>query len=113
MNFAGATGFLIKHGERACTPQGVEKLLFDVLIYTGSGQRIPWHCEVDQKELLDKYQPLLTPGRSIILQAELDGREFRERGVHKGWVRFLRVTKAEFPDRSKQEEVKETAEATG
>lgn len=97
MTTATATGYLSRPAEKAYTPTGRAKLIFDLII-----AEVPWRCEIEDPALIEKAEPLLTAGRAVIVQGELAGRPFVERGVTKGFTRYLRINQAEFvrPDRS-------------
>lgn len=97
MTTATATGYLTRGAERAYTPTGQAKLIFDLVI-----SEVPWRCEIEDPVLMERAEPLLTAGRGLIIQGELAGRPYIERGVTKGFTRYLRIHQAEFvrPDRS-------------
>ena len=100
MNCVVVTGYVLKDAWRASTATGMTKLLFDMMVDTEREGEVPWRCEVEDMTSLLRYEPMLTAGRAIIIDGQLDGRPFNERGIHKGYTRFLRVRRAEFPTRS-------------
>ena len=97
MTTATATGYLTRGAERAYTPNGRAKLVFDLMI-----SEVPWRCEIDDPALIERAEPPLTAGRALIIHRELADRPYVERGVTKGFTRYLRIHQAEFvrPDRS-------------
>lgn len=105
MNIALQTGW-IHSGDVAWVPASGatparRKLIFELMVHQPDGSDMPWACEVTDDDLITRYVPLVTPGRAVIVQAELRGRPFQQQGIQKGWVRYLHVLRAEFPERSK------------
>lgn len=111
MNLVCITGYLLKDAAEAYTTTGALKLICEVMIDNGEGQHVPYRCNFNSAALILKARPYLTAGRSFIFHAALDGHIYEERGVQKGWVRYLRVHEAEFPARSnpKSEEKEQAA----
>lgn len=100
MNTTIATGWLVKEASTAYTPSGTKRLVFETIIRQQDGETVPWHCEIADPELMKRAEPLLGPGRPVILQAELCARPYLKHGIASGMIRYLRVIAAEFPDRS-------------
>ncbi|MBS0229478.1 MAG: single-stranded DNA-binding protein [Proteobacteria bacterium] len=98
MNAVVCTGWLQKAATVAYTPQQQRKLTFCLMLAgTGhDGDPTPWQCEVTDQPLIERVEPLMTPGRPLIVQAQLCGRAFADKGVQKGFVRYLLVTAIEF-----------------
>lgn len=93
------TGFLMHAAESAWTsgPNSRQKLVFDVMLQaTGDPEPTPWRCEIEDAAEIARAEKLLTPGRGVVLRAQLAGRAFVKNGVQNGWVRFLRVERVEF-----------------
>ena len=110
------TGYLMHGAESAWTtgPSSRKKLVFDVMLQApGDAGPTPWRCEIEDAAEVARCEPLLTPGRAVVLRAVLAGRPFVERGVQKGFVRFLRVDHVEFirADRARPEEEADEAES--
>lgn len=100
MNTVLLTGWLMKPAEKAYTPAGVARLVFELNVKQSDGEIIPWHCELTGDAQIAHAEPLAGPGRPLIVQAELCGRPYLKHGVQAGWTRYLRVIAAEFPNRS-------------
>jgi hypothetical protein len=105
MNTRFFTGFVPSDAVAATVPATattapVRKLVFDVVIRDSRGVEFPEKCEVDDPELVKKYEPLLTSGRVVVCEGEQTAYEFRDHGVLKGWRRQVRLRRIEFPDRS-------------
>lgn len=112
MNLVCITGYLLKDATEAYTTGGALKLICEVMIDNGEGLHVPYRCTFNDAALILKARPYLTAGRSFIFHASLDGHMYEERGVQKGWTRYLRVEEAEFPARKLEKEpAKEPAEA--
>lgn len=104
MNTRFFTGYLPTQASLAYAPATADhaalpRLLFDVVIRDSHGVEFPEKCLVDEPRLIADYQPLLTAGRSVIVQGEQTARPFVERGVTRGHVREVRVQRMEFPNR--------------
>jgi len=93
-----ASGFLFGDGASAYTPAGVERVVFEAAIGMSDGERVSWHCEVEDAELVEKLRGRLGRGRVVFIEGELAARKFEKHGVQVGWSRFLRVTKCELPE---------------
>lgn len=113
VNTALVTGFLVKDAVIACTPTGLRKLVFEVMLQGDTDtDPTPWHCEIVSPETIKKAEPLLVAGRAVALRAQLGGRPFMKGSVQSGFIRFLSVEKIEFvrPDRAKPQT--ETSESS-
>lgn len=108
MNTRFFTGWLPQGAERAYAPATREhgplpRLVFEVMIKDSRGVEFPEKCLVDDAGRIDEWEPLLTAGRAVIVTGEQTARPFAQHGVTKGFVREVRVTGIEFPNRSKAE----------
>lgn len=100
MNMVAVTGYLLKDADERYTQSGHKKLSCDVMVACQEGVSVPWRCEFEEADLIERCDGLLTAGRAVVLSAILSGRIYEERGVQKGWTRFLKVLAAEFPART-------------
>jgi len=92
-----ASGFLWGDAASAYTPSGMERIVFEAAIDQSDGERVSWHCEVEDAELVSKLRGRLGRGRCVFIEGELAARRFEKHGVQVGWTRFLRVSKCELP----------------
>lgn len=100
MNSRFFTGYLNKDAAVAYTPQGVKRLLFDVVIKDSRGEVFPDKCLIDDQALIEKNELQLTSGRTVIIEGEQTSHPFMKGGVVSGYVRECRVLKLEIPARS-------------
>jgi len=98
MNTTFATGWLQKAGCMAYTRTGRPKLAFDLMMPADEAgdPPTPWHCEIEDRDLIAHAEPLLTPGRSVIVSARMCGRPYKKHDIITGFTRYLRVTAIEF-----------------
>lgn len=96
MNTSIHTGYLNRPAEKAYTPTGRPKIVFDLII-----DEIPWRCEIDDPDLIAKAEPMLTAGRGLLVHGSLAARPFVKRGVTEGYTRYLHIDQVQFvrPDR--------------
>lgn len=104
MNVRLFTGWLPTAAEEAWAPRTAEhgplpRLVFAVRLKDSQGLEFEDKCVIDEPARIEEYRPLLTAGRAVIIQGEQTGREWRERGVLKGYVREVRIQRIEFPNR--------------
>lgn len=109
MNSVCISGYLLADADERVTTGGVLKLVCDVMVTTRSGATVPYRCVFADGPLVSRSRPYLTAGRTVVMECELDGHIYEERGVQKGWTRHLHVMRAEFPARSQPKEAEETA----
>jgi hypothetical protein len=119
MNTRLFTGYLPAAADEAWAPAQLgrpnePRLVFDVIIKDSQGNEFPEKCFVDNLTLVKTAKPLLTAGRAIIAQGEQTARPFIKHGITSGWMREVRVTALEFPNRarSKEETAKTPKEET-
>lgn len=105
MNCVLCTGWLQSAATLAYTPSGRQKLTFHIMVTpkTPDAHPTPWLCEVEDTEMIRTAEPLLTAGRPVIVKGELCGRPYADKGVLKGFSRYLAITAIEFAriDRAK------------
>lgn len=115
MNTRLFTGYLPADCDEAWAPATLNRpneprLVFDVVLKDSQGNEFPEKCFVDDLALVKTAKPLLTAGRAIVAQGEQTARPYIKHGVTTGWIREVRVTALEFPNRGK---AKENVEANG
>lgn len=105
MNQGTVTGGVVKAAVSAYTPGGygvpsVRRVVFMIATTDSQHQKAFWNCEAEGDPVtLDLIEAQAQPGKGIKLDYELATRPFMKKGVHAGEIRFLRVIKAEFPER--------------
>ncbi|WP_043586926.1 hypothetical protein [Geminisphaera colitermitum] len=105
MNTISITGWLTRPAARAVSPMGRNvRLTFDLHTKDSLGQEFPIRCAVDDLNLIASYEPLLLPGKTVIVIGELTGRPFVKSGVTQGITKEILVVRAEFPNRGKRDE---------
>jgi hypothetical protein len=109
MNTRLFTGYLPAAADEAWAPAQLDRpneprLVFDVIIKDSQGNEFPEKCFVDNLTLVKTAKPLLTAGRAIIAQGEQTARPFIKHGITSGWMREVRVTALEFPNRARGKE---------
>lgn len=100
MNEVFVTGYIPADAEKAYTPAGAPKLQFDMKLRDSEGAETVQKMTVDDPLLVQKYEPLLTSGRVAIVKGELISKPFYKLNVLSGYIRLVRVLKAEFPNRT-------------
>lgn len=98
MNCVLCTGWIQSAATLAYTPGGRQKLTFLLMVASkiSGGQPTPWQCEVEEEALIQTAEPMLTSGRALIVKGELCGRPYTEKGVLKGFSRYLAINAIEF-----------------
>jgi len=111
MNTALTTGYLTREAALATVPgTGQRKLIFEAMLQAeGDPEPTPWHCEVENPELMARAEPKLHAGRAIIMRAQLAGRPWLKQGVHAGYTRYLKVSEIEFAKTERHTEAEEKA----
>ncbi|HWA07943.1 MAG TPA: hypothetical protein VG838_00600 [Opitutaceae bacterium] len=106
MNRVIFTGYLPTDSVMRVAPGGARKLTFDVVLRDSAGVEVPERCFLDREELIKKHEPLLTAGRGVIIEGERTGHQYEDRrtGAKGNWIREVRVTHAEFPNRGGKKE---------
>jgi hypothetical protein len=116
MNTRLFTGYLPADADEAWAPAQLgrpnePRLVFDCIVKDSRGNEFPERCYVDDLELVKSAKPQLTAGRAIIAQGEQTARPYIKHGVTTGWLREVRVTALEFPNRSKPKDVEANGKA--
>ena len=117
MNIVVISGYLPADATEAWSPATKEapsqmRLLFEVRIKDSHGFEFPEKCIVESSEAIREWQPLLTAGRAVLIHGEQTSNPFYKNGVLSGYVRKVRVFRAEFPNRSGKKIEEEQPEET-
>lgn len=99
INTTTLTGWLTADPIQRCTPKGEQRLCFMLHTKDSHGLEVEVACFVDVIGLALRVEPLLMPGRGIVVQGEMTQREVEVAGRTKWIAREVRVLGCEVPNR--------------
>ena len=102
INIVTLTGWLTADPISRTTPGGVQRLCFDLHTKDSTAHDVQVACFIESSALIHKVEPLLIPGRGIVIQGEMTQREVTKDGRTKWIAREVRVLGCEIPNRQPQ-----------
>ncbi len=100
INTVTLTGWLTADPISRTAPGGAQqRLCFDLHTKDSNAHDVQIACFIESSPLIFKVEPLLIPGRGIIVQGEMTQREVEKDGRTKWIAREVRVFSCEIPNR--------------
>jgi hypothetical protein len=100
INTLTLTGWLTADPISRTAPGGAQRLCFDLHTKDSRGHEVQVACFIDSGPLMLRVEPLLLPGRGIVVTGEMTQREIEQLGRTKWIAREVRVIGCEVPNRS-------------
>jgi len=100
INTVALTGWLTADPVSRTAPGGAQRLCFDLHTEDSYAHEVQIACFIESGPLLQRVEPLLMPGRGIVLQGELTQRDVLKNGRVLFIAREVRVLRCEIPNRS-------------